>query len=333
MSQELQATTNQVLMQEILVLKDMVLNQKANRLNDSLFSKELAPHYQQLAIQLSKSTMVPKAYQGKPQDLFVAMAMGYQVGLSVEQAVQCIAVINGRPSMWGDDMLALCMAHPDFEDIAETEMLREGEIIGFTCIIRRKDRSDTVRSFTLDMAKKAKLLGKAGPWQDYTTRMLQLRARGFALRDAFPDALKGIKSREEIEDYIEGEFRRSDDKPQSRTEILKQDIINKIGAKEDAKSVCDNINSLDSLESKEASSEAANLPDNAVGQVVENSVENLPSPDAPATSEQISMIKELIIEKGFSDERILKALFFYEIGKVDDLNYGQAVHFLNLLNR
>lgn len=322
-----------VLTQELAVLKEQLLSTKANRLNDSLFSKELAPHYQQLAIQLSKSTMVPKAYQGKPQDLFVAMAMGYQVGLSVEQAVQCIAVINGRPSMWGDDMLALCMAHPDFEDICETEMLRDGEIIGFTCIIRRKSRSDTVRSFTLDMAKKAKLLGKAGPWQDYTTRMLQLRARGFALRDAFPDALKGIKSREEIEDYIEGEFRRSEDKPQSRTEILKQDIINKIGAKEDAEILCDNTDSLDNLEAKKITSEATNLPVDTVAEVVEDAVQDLPSPDAPATSEQISMIKELIVENGFSEERILKALFFYEVGKIEELNHGQAVHFLNLLNR
>jgi hypothetical protein len=41
--------------------------------------------------------------------------------------------------------------------------------------------------------------------------MLQMRARGFALRDAFPDALKGLISVEEAGDYegptIEGPFR------------------------------------------------------------------------------------------------------------------------------
>jgi hypothetical protein len=31
--------------------------------------------------------------------------------------------------------------------------------------------------------------------------MLQMRARGWALRDAFPDALKGLGIREEVQDY------------------------------------------------------------------------------------------------------------------------------------
>ena len=319
-----------VLTQELAVLKEQVLSQKANRLNDSLFSKELAPHYQQLAIQLSKSTMVPKAYQGKPQDLFVAMAMGYQVGLSVEQAVQCIAVINGRPSMWGDDMLALCMGHPDFLDICEEEVMSEGAVIGYRCIVKRKGRSDTIRHFTLADAKKAKLLGKAGPWQDYTTRMLQLRARGFALRDAFPDALKGIKSREEIEDYIEAEFKQTEIPIRTRTQMLKQDIINKIGAN-DEEDMDKAVNQVDVVGAENTTEEGDFA--GRLGEVVDSPIEDLPSANAPATSEQLAMIKELIIEKGFSEERVIKALFFYEIGSLEELNHGQAVHFLNLLNK
>ena len=33
--------------------------------------------------------------------------------------------------------------------------------------------------------------------------MLQMRARGFALRDGFPDALAGVITKEEAEDYPE----------------------------------------------------------------------------------------------------------------------------------
>ena len=58
----------------------------------------------------------------------------------------------------------------------------------------------TIRYFSVANAKTAKLWGKQGPWTQYPERMLAQRARGFALRDAFPDALKGIITREEAED-------------------------------------------------------------------------------------------------------------------------------------
>jgi hypothetical protein len=50
-------------------------------------------------------------------------------------------------------------------------------------------------------AKKAGLWGKQGPWTQYPRRMLQMRARGFALRDAFPDVLRGLVTAEEAADY------------------------------------------------------------------------------------------------------------------------------------
>jgi hypothetical protein len=59
-----------------------------------------------------------------------------------------------------------------------------------------------VRTFSQDDAKTAGLWGKQGPWSQYPKRMLQLRARGFALRDAFPDALRGIHSADESRDMV-----------------------------------------------------------------------------------------------------------------------------------
>ena len=50
-------------------------------------------------------------------------------------------------------------------------------------------------------AKRAGLAGKSGPWTQYPRRMLQMRARGFALRDAFPDLLRGLVTAEEAMDY------------------------------------------------------------------------------------------------------------------------------------
>lgn len=48
----------------------------------------------------------------------------------------------------------------------------------------------------------AGLANKGGPWKMFPKRMLQMRARGYAIRDAFPDILNGIITREEAEDYV-----------------------------------------------------------------------------------------------------------------------------------
>ena len=49
-------------------------------------------------------------------------------------------------------------------------------------------------------AKRAGLWGKPGPWTQYPRQMLFNRARAFAYRHAFADALFGVGFREEEED-------------------------------------------------------------------------------------------------------------------------------------
>ncbi len=56
------------------------------------------------------------------------------------------------------------------------------------------------RRFSVQDARRAGLWGRPGPWSQYPQRMLQMRARAFALRDAFADVLGGLYLREELED-------------------------------------------------------------------------------------------------------------------------------------
>ena len=144
---------------------------------------------------LAGSSIVPKDYIGKPGNCLVAIQWGMELGLQPMQAMQSIAVINGRPSLWGDAMLALVKAHPAFEWIKEE---CDGNVA--TCTIKRRGEPEVMQSFSLEEAKRAGLTGKQGPWTQYPKRMLQMRARGFALRDAFPDALRGVVSAEEARD-------------------------------------------------------------------------------------------------------------------------------------
>lgn len=151
-----------------------------------------------LAEMFSKSAMVPKQYQGNPANCLVAMAYGDSLGMAPLQAMQSVAVVNGVPALYGDGMLALVQASPAFEQIEES--IEDGAAV---CTVKRRGMKPVQRVFTIDDAKRAGLWGKQGPWQQYPSRMLQMRARSWALRDAFADVLRGIQSVEEVRDIPE----------------------------------------------------------------------------------------------------------------------------------
>lgn len=151
---------------------------------------------------LANSTMVPKDFQGKPGNVLVAIAWGKEIGLGSLQALQGIAVINNRPTLWGDAALALVRGHPACAGVREGTD-GDGDARHGWCEVTRRGEQPQRRTFSVADAKKAGLWGKSGPWQQYPDRMLQLRARGFALRDVFPDALRGVVLTEEAQDEPE----------------------------------------------------------------------------------------------------------------------------------
>lgn len=151
-----------------------------------------------VAHSLANSGMVPDDYKGRPNDCFVAIQMGHEIGLGPFQAIQSIAVINGRPCLWGDALIGVCRNSPKCEWIEE-EMSDDGKTA--TCRTQRKgDRNFIERSFSWDDAIEAGLHNK-NIWGKHPKRMLQMRARGFCLRDAYPDILKGLSIAEEVQDF------------------------------------------------------------------------------------------------------------------------------------
>jgi hypothetical protein len=158
-----------------------------------------------LAEMLARSSMVPESYRGQPQDVAVAVLWGAEVGLGPLQSLQSISVINGRPAIWGDGALALVRAHPACERVSEG-VEGEGDVRHGWCEVARRGHPPERRTFSVADAKRVKLWGKTGrngaptPWVTYPDRMLQTRARGFALRDVFPDALRGVITAEEAAD-------------------------------------------------------------------------------------------------------------------------------------
>lgn len=144
---------------------------------------------------LAESDLVPKDFRGKPGNCLIAMQWGSELGLKPLQALSNIAVVNGRAALWGDAVIALVRSSPLCEYVQESD---DGHTA--TCRAKRRGEPEQVVTFSMDDAKQAGLAGKQGPWSQYPKRMRQMRARAFALRDVFPDVLRGMPVAEEVQD-------------------------------------------------------------------------------------------------------------------------------------
>jgi len=154
-----------------------------------------------LATAIHKSRMAPPGYQ-TPEAITVAILHGLEIGLTPMAALQSIAVINGRPTVWGDGMVAIVRGSGVCAWIREYDNGLEGDQLACVCETLRVGEAGPVsRSFSVADAIGAGLWSKPGPWKQYPKRMLAARARSWCLRDVYADILRGIQNREEVEDY------------------------------------------------------------------------------------------------------------------------------------
>jgi len=287
--------------------------EKASRLEDSLLSPHLYEHYQKVAVMLSKSGVIPNAYKGKPEDIFVAMAMGYQLGFPVEQSLQDIAVINGRPCLWGDGLLSLALNHSQCQSIDESPILDDnGRLIGYSCTVIRKGHKPHTKQFTLQDASVAGLLSRGAVWKAYPERMLQMRARSFAIRDKFADALRGLRVAEiEEEDsrIIEAEVSVS---ATGQTQVDKLKSILEVNNETE----CNTIINSDYTDKGDVDGIVTST--NNTGAI---------------TAQQLCSISLLFEKKDFTEERIRKALDYYKIDSLEEFSYIEAEAFLSQLEK
>ena len=149
---------------------------------------------------VAPTEFAPKG-MAKWESCLLAIQHGSEIGLSPMQSLQSIAVVNGRPTIYGDAALAVCLASVVCEYVTES-VDGEGDRMVATCSAQRRGYPAPITStFSVADAKAAGLWGKQGPWSQYPKRMLAMRARGFALRNAFADVLRGLVTAEEAQDY------------------------------------------------------------------------------------------------------------------------------------
>jgi len=163
---------------------------------DPAFAKyEIA---KRIAHTLACSNLVPIDYVGRPNDVFVAINMGAELGMEPFQAIQSIAVIEGKPCLYGDGLIGVVRASPKCLWIEE-KISDDGKTA--TCTTQREgDPNPVTASYSMDDAVQAGISTKFN-WKKHPKRMLQMRARAYCLRDAYPDLLKGLGVVEERQDH------------------------------------------------------------------------------------------------------------------------------------
>ena len=149
---------------------------------------------------VAASGLAPKGVD-TPEKVAIAVQAGLEIGLKPMQALQSIAVINGRPAVWGDAVIGLCQGTGQMEVYRQEKIGEPGkDSFGYRVTVKRRGFDPVESEFTVGSAKQAALWGKSGPWAQYPDRMLMLRARAFALRDTFADVLKGCPMAEDVRD-------------------------------------------------------------------------------------------------------------------------------------
>ena len=163
---------------------------------------------------IASSGLAPQG-MNTPEQITVAIMTGLEVGLPPMFAVQKIAVINGRPTIWGDAVPAFLWSR-GFK-LKEWTVGADNDRVAH-CKVTRPDGTEIERTYSVRQAIKAGLWqttekvrrrNKSGefyekdndsPWFRFQERMLPMRARGYACRDGAADVLSGLYLTEEMED-------------------------------------------------------------------------------------------------------------------------------------
>ena len=144
----------------------------------------------------AKTAMVPKQYQGHPEDAAVAIQWGAEIGLAPLQALQNVAVVNGNATLWGDALVALAKGSGVCEYLT-TQWDEQTKTAIVTT--KRKGEPEESRSYSLADAQMAGLASR-DTYKKFPKRMISHRARSHLLRDVYADILKGFNVREVVEE-------------------------------------------------------------------------------------------------------------------------------------
>lgn len=169
----------------------------AVRIENGLVKAETMPEALAFCKVIVESQLAPRGLD-TPQKVFMAVQLGKELGLKPCAALSSIAIVQGKPMLYGRGLPAIILASGLLEKFDEWKT-GEGDNLTAHCRVKRKGLdSERVSTFSMLDAKKAGLLSKPGPWQQYPGIMLEYRARARAFT-LFSDVLAGMPV---VEEYV-----------------------------------------------------------------------------------------------------------------------------------
>lgn len=155
-----------------------------------------------MATQLAKSTIIPQAFIGKPENVVIALGLAQQMGLSPFIVMQNLNIIKGKISWSGSFCKTLIEMTGRFKNL-ELNYFGEKGKDSYGCYLSATRISDGKEikgpEVTMLMAKEEGWTTNK-KWITLTDLMLGYRCQSFFARLYCPEALGGIYTSEEIND-------------------------------------------------------------------------------------------------------------------------------------
>lgn len=171
---------------------------------NSIFSNmKLFEDALRVATMLTKSTLVPKAYQNNIPNAMIALEMSNRIGVSPFMVMQNMDIIHGKPSWSSSFIIAVLNSCGRFEPLRFRKVGEEGNVnYGYEAYTKDKEGNDLVSpAVTWGMVTAEGWRDKAGSkWKTMPELMFQYRCASFFGRLYAPDILKGMQSVEESSD-------------------------------------------------------------------------------------------------------------------------------------
>lgn len=130
----------------------------------------------------------------KPEEAAIILMTGMELGLTPMQSLRGIYIVEGRPVLAADTMVAIVTRS------GACRYWRTIETTAERCAIETQRVDDATvyrRVWTLDDAKRAGLVGK-GTWAKYPAAMLRHRCAADMAREVYPEILLGMYDPDEI---------------------------------------------------------------------------------------------------------------------------------------
>lgn len=164
--------------------------------NDLMLWAESAVAANNIAQSLARTSFVPKAFQGKPDEVTAAILTGQEMGLSPMAALRSMHVIQGTAGLDAIALRGLVQSHGHEIWTEESTDVR-------AIVCGRRKGSDKVERvvWTIERAQKAGYVSKNANYKTVPQDMLLARATASVARLIDADGLLGMPyAREELED-------------------------------------------------------------------------------------------------------------------------------------